>query len=131
MNAAKMGSFGNNQRSFQNSSNIVKKQQNSNHAANALRFRRQFITQKNAQAAAPNGLSIQTGQQGQHPGHSSNQRDISNQRENHRLVNNNRGGPQQVKQLTNSQNTRTNNPLVKQQLSPSSGVQSNNQKAPR
>ncbi len=127
MNAAKMGSFGNNQRSFQNSSNIVKKQQNSNHAANALRFRRQFITQKNAQAAAPNGLSIQTG----HPGHSSNQRDISNQRENHRLANNNRGGPQQVKQLTNSQNTRTNNPLVKQQLSPSSGPSSGNQKNPR
>ena len=44
MNSAKMGSFGNNQRSFQNSSNIVKKQQSGNNAANALRFRRQFIT---------------------------------------------------------------------------------------
>lgn len=91
----------------------MKNKQGTNNA-NALRFRRQFITQKSSnQANSPNGLSIQTGGTNAH-------RDPSNQRENHRMASNGgRGGPQQVKQITNSTNTRANNPLmVKQQLSP-------------
>ena len=112
MNNAKVNSFNNN-RSFNNSSNIIKKgSQAPNNMANALRFRRQFITQKNQQLtqapSGPNGLTIQTGQNS----NSNAGRDISNQRDNPRMASNgNREGS--IKHSNHSQNTRTTqNPLV-------------------
>lgn len=47
----------NQNRNYSNNSNIVKQQNQQTSHANALRFRRQFITQKN-QAAAPNGIGM-------------------------------------------------------------------------